>query len=305
MKTMNFKSGVLATAGATTTVDTDEGDVVLVMNITDEDLQRPQQVVTVGDYPAGNSNWVRAIRLVNDGFMCLRNGANSVAMLLACFTKCAILLEPSLTWKPKITSQPSAGTVVADGSHLDFTVVVSSELPVTYAWYESADGVTWGSALTTTGIYDVSVAGRLRITPQQAYLTSNNTNVSNGDTVVIGAKTYTFKTALTPSEGEVLIGGSADASLLNLINAINHTGTPDTDYSCAAANADVVADAVVAAHKIRIAAKAAGTYATTTTAGTLSWTAATVTSKTGYVYKSTITNAAGSTDSVSVQLTVS
>lgn len=83
-------------------------------------------------------------------------------------------------------------------------------------------------------------------------LTSDNTNVADGATVVIGNKIYTFKTALTPTEGEVLIGGSADASLLNLIRAINHSGTPDTDYKVAAANPDVTAATAVTAHAFAV-----------------------------------------------------
>lgn len=82
----------------------------------------------------------------------------------------------------------------------------------------------------------------------KAVLTSDNTNVADSATVTLGNKIYTFKTALTPLEGEVLIGGSADASLLNLIRAVNHTGTPDTDYKCAAAHTQIIADAAVAAH---------------------------------------------------------
>ena len=34
-----------------------------------------------------------------------------------------------------------------------------------YAWYESADGITYGSALTTAGIYNVATPGTLTITP--------------------------------------------------------------------------------------------------------------------------------------------
>lgn len=113
-------------------------------------------------------------------------------------------------------------------------------------------------------------------------LTSDNTNVSDADTVTIGSKTYTFKTALTPTEGEVLIGADADASLANLILAINHTGTPDTDYKCATAHPTVTAETTITAHVVVVNAIAAGTagdsIATTEAATTLSWGAATLAS---------------------------
>jgi hypothetical protein len=68
---------------------------------------------------------------------------------------------------------------------------------------------------------------------------SGGSKILDGDTVTIGSKTYTFKTALTPTEGQVLIGANDTAALLNLKNAINHTGTPDTDYKCAAVHPTV------------------------------------------------------------------
>lgn len=89
-------------------------------------------------------------------------------------------------------------------------------------------------------------------------LTSNNTNVSDTNTVTVNGTVYTFKTALTPVEGEVLIGADADASLLNLIRAINHTGTPDTDYSVAAAHTTVSSSASVSSHAITLTAKTKG-----------------------------------------------
>jgi hypothetical protein len=65
-----------------------------------------------------------------------------------------------------------------------------------------------------------------------------------GDTITIGTKTYTFMTALTPAEGEVLIGSDNMEALTNFSLAINRTdpGTNDgLKYKCAAANADVEA----------------------------------------------------------------
>jgi len=72
-------------------------------------------------------------------------------------------------------------------------------------------------------------------------ITSDATAPSDTDTVTIDTKVYTFKTALTPVEGEVLIGISAATALDNLAAAINHTGTAGTDYSCAAVHPTVVA----------------------------------------------------------------
>lgn len=130
-----------------------------------------------------------------------------------------------------------------------------------------------GNVVLGYGVYFATVTdpgGRAK-----AVLTSDNTNVANNDTVTVGNKTYTFKTTLTPTEGQVLRGASADASLLNLIRAINHTGTPGTDYSCAAANVYVLAEASVTAHAITVIARQPGTdansMATTETSAHLSW----------------------------------
>jgi hypothetical protein len=77
-------------------------------------------------------------------------------------------------------------------------------------------------------------------------ITRTATNVSDGDTVTLGAQVYTFKTTLTPADYEVLIGADAAASLTNLANAINGTGgTPGTDYQVPAANASASAGTIV------------------------------------------------------------
>lgn len=109
-----------------------------------------------------------------------------------------------------------------------------------------------GQVVAYTGTAGTIANGLGTAISATATLTSNNTNVSAGDTVTIGTKVYTFRVALTPTEGEVLIGADADASLLNLIRAINHSGTPDTDYKCAAANADVTAATSVTSHAFAV-----------------------------------------------------
>lgn len=132
----------------------------------------------------------------------------------------------------------------------------------------AAGSITAGTA----GFYPASnVKKQIRITADtdiyfrsagnfaSSTLTSDNTAPANNSTVTIGGKVYTFKTALTPAEGEVLINSTADAALLNLIRAINHSGTPGTDYQCAAANAQVSAATSVTSHAFLVTALAGGT----------------------------------------------
>jgi hypothetical protein len=113
-----------------------------------------------------------------------------------------------------------------------------------------------------------------------AILASNGTNVAATNTVTIDGKVYTYVTALTPTEGQVLRGATADASQLNLIRAINHTGTPGTDYSVALAHPTVLAAPTVTAGTITITARTPGPAANTiplaVSATPLSWSSPTL-----------------------------
>lgn len=139
-------------------------------------------------------------------------------------------------------------------------------------------GVKYGTG-TVANPLAVAVAGVTGVKATQT-LTSNGTAPTAADTVVVGGTTYTFRTTLTPTEGEVLIGASAATALANLKSAINHTGTPDTDYKCAAANTQVEGTTLTST-TLLVRALLAGTpgnsIASTDTAATLSWGAATLT----------------------------
>ena len=142
----------------------------------------------------------------------------------------------------------------------------------------------------------IAVAGDTGAT---GVLTSNNTNVSNADTVTIGllaggTKVYTFKTALTEayatgtvtdgnatnvSDGDTLtigstvyrfktvmlaindvqIGASADATAQSLIYAINGAGTPGTDYFTGTVANTSVSAGTLASHAFTLTALALGT----------------------------------------------
>lgn len=68
--------------------------------------------------------------------------------------------------------------------------------------------------------------------------------VSDGDTVTIGSKTYTFQATLTDSDGNVAIGASLAVTQSNLVAAINLGSGAGTAYaSSMTANSDVTAAA--------------------------------------------------------------
>ena len=102
---------------------------------------------------------------------------------------------------------------------------------------------------------------------------------SNGETVTIGTKTYTFQTVLTNVDGNVLIGANATASLANLAAAINLGAGSGTVYAAATtANTDVFATS--GASTLSLFALSAGTagnsIATTETATNASFGGATL-----------------------------
>ena len=85
---------------------------------------------------------------------------------------------------------------------------------------------------------------------------------NNGDTVTIGAQTYTWRTTLTPAANEVLIDGGASLVVTrqNLMNAINLGPGSGTAYAAATTlNVDVRAEEDLAAGSVHLIAKTNGT----------------------------------------------
>jgi hypothetical protein len=115
-------------------------------------------------------------------------------------------------------------------------------------------------------------------------LTSSGVFVDT-QTVTVGGKVYTTQTTLTNSDGNVFIGGSASATLQNLLDAINLTGTPGTQYAAAMTrNAQVFAVSKTATTLV-VKAKSPGTIgnliASTESQTNVAWGAATLASGTG------------------------
>jgi len=93
-------------------------------------------------------------------------------------------------------------------------------------------------------------------------LTSTNTNATAGKKVVIGSVEYTFVDALTTDPAavpyEVLIGNDADATLANLVAAINGAEGEGSTYGTGTeAHPDVEAG-TISAHAFDVTAKVSG-----------------------------------------------
>ncbi len=132
---------------------------------------------------------------------------------------------------------------------------------------------------TLLGIVTKSAGAFIAAVAAYNTITSSNTQVTANDTVTINGKVYTFVASPTV-EGDVHFVTDANTSLAKLVAAINHTGTPGTDYSCAAANPLVTAATVVTSHAFAVTARLTGVVviASTETSSHLSWGATTLAS---------------------------
>lgn len=211
------------------------GQVTIVGTYTEDvSYTQPQQQVTVGDFPSANVAWSRAMRLTNQALFCQRNGSTGVSLELSSWAKIAYALEETLTYAPRITTEPTDQAAVAGGADAVFTLVADSESTATYQWqYESKASNT---------------------------VVSNNTEVSDGDTVTINGQAYRFKDTMAAAYDVKRHGTTADTTLANLIAAINGTGTPGTEYYAGtSAHPTVQADASVTSHTVTLRARTSGT----------------------------------------------
>lgn len=82
--------------------------------------------------------------------------------------------------------------------------------------------------------------------------------VSDGDTVTLDGKVYTWQTALTDVDGNVQIGVDQNASEINLFHAINLTGTPGVDYAASTVIHPTISSPSAPPNAQRLAARESG-----------------------------------------------
>lgn len=136
-----------------------------------------------------------------------------------------------------------------------------------------------------------------QVTPSVAatgVLTSADTGqFTAGKIVTVGTKVYTFRATISTGPTipfEVKLGADADASLANLVKAINLSGVAGTDYSVGTTIHPDVSAGTVAAHATTLTAKELGfagnAIVSTTDEAKLSFAAATLVDGVGGVLSS-------------------
>lgn len=213
-----------------------------------------------------------------------------------------------MTAGPFLLQMPDPDTCPARAlsGGFDTLVIFANSAADATAMAKSLYGAVWGTALVTPAALAAAstMSGfRLRATlfdnngVQQADLLvkasgaavgtvaatgalTSTQNYANGETVTIGSRVYTFKTALTPADGEILVGVDEAHSIANLHHAINNSGgVAGTDYSVTAADPNVTATDD-GSHVVTVTAKVLGTdgnsIASTTTAAHATWGGATL-----------------------------
>src|SRR3954452_16261229 len=78
---------------------------------------------------------------------------------------------------------------------------------------------------------------------------------TNGQTVTIGSKVYTFQTVLTNVDGNVFIGATLTISLANLLAALNLAAGAGTKYAAATTKAPLASGTSSDATHITVGAR--------------------------------------------------
>jgi hypothetical protein len=252
---------------------------------------QPGQQITILD--ATNPSFPRNFIMTNQGIRIIR-GTTAAGVLLSDLAAALITLEPTLAYPPYFTTNPLSSSV-AFGASTSFTVVVLSELSVTYQWQLSTNaGATWGN-LTNTGVYST--------------VTTATLNISS----VSGLHSNQYRCVAT--QVTTLVAVNSLGATLTVVPAISVQPANTSVVHPAAATFSVTASGTaVLAYQWQVSIDSGNTWVSITSAGTpnySNWTTATLTvgttatSMNGYQYRVIITDGNNqSTTSNSATLTV-
>lgn len=172
-------------------------------------------------------------------------------------------------------NQTESGIVVRGFGKLD-KVIINSHTNGTLKLYDGVEGgVQASTVLTSAGACVPASHGQTVLTSTGAMVAGTHAvsvltgdAIVEGNVVVIGTKTYTFKAIPDVSANEIALGDSTEAALTNLYNAING------DYGAIVAHTQVVAvahDATTVTVRGRVPGTSLNTVATTGTALRTVW----------------------------------
>lgn len=166
----------------------------------------------------------------------------------------------------------------------------------TLAWFE-ANIATGAIGQNTSGAYNqvesgMDVLNTMLYTALDATAVAAATdtltsaaNYTNSQTITIDGKVYTLQTSLTNVDGNIKLGASEAATILNIHHAINGTGgTSGTDYAASTVAHPTVTATDDSAHVVTVTAKLKGSDGNSIAVSTTSsavWATPTLTGGTG------------------------
>lgn len=151
----------------------------------------PARTVTVGQFPALNPNWYRAIQ-VSDEYVFVKHGSNSVAISLSDLVNIALVADVGLTWTPPVVLADPVNSAINAGDDITISANIGSEVSINYRWLMSANGSNWSNA--------ANVANTLAfVFPAQ--FTTNSLDIT---AVTNAANNYQFKLKATDAFGGVV-----------------------------------------------------------------------------------------------------
>lgn len=234
--------------------------------------------------PNADTNYVRLSFIPEVTFNTpIANG--SLALLNLPYTGESIIFDKKTVVSEEVRDDRNVQDLVWVGA--DVSGGVEFEVSDYPYWYNTflnaglmADSVSVTSHSSLTGAVVSAVSAReSKIYGGAISVLTSTQNYANNETVVIGGKTYTFKTALTPTANEVLVGSDEATSIANLVAAITGGAGSGTAYAASTVTHTQVT-AVGGTHIVSLSSILVGTagnaVATTTTAAHATFTGSTL-----------------------------